>query len=145
MGACTDPDLLSITVKCKILKLSTKKMSGLFSGSPPPPKKKSWICVWETDYSSIVSLHGPPFNQITACVTEMYKITPINLELATFQKHGGPRISFFLRVLTRSNFDHYTRECGFGILKKKTKHVVPQTAWRPLSGRLLCPPWGRTD
>ena len=28
-------------------------------------------------------------------------------------------ISFFLIVLTRSNFDHYTRECGFGILKKK--------------------------
>ena len=34
-------DLLSITVKCKILKLSTKKMSGLFSGSPPPPPKKN--------------------------------------------------------------------------------------------------------
>ena len=70
------------------------------------------------------------------------QITPINLELAAFQKHGGPRISFFLIVLTRSNFDHYTRECGFGILKKKTKHVVRPTAWRPLSGQLLCPPWG---
>ena len=73
------------------------------------------------------------------------QITPINLELAAFKKHGGPRISFFLIVLTQSNFDHYTRECGFGILKKKTKHVVRPTAWRPLSGQLLCPPWGRTD
>ena len=54
-------DLLSITVKCKILKLSTKKMSGLFSGSPPPPpQKKSRIRIWETDYSCIDSLHGPP-------------------------------------------------------------------------------------
>ena len=65
-------DLLSITVKCKILKLSTKKMSGLFSGTPPP-QIKSWIRVWETDYSCIDSLHGPPYNQITACITKMYK------------------------------------------------------------------------
>ena len=74
-------DLLSITVKCKIFKLSTKKMSGLFSGSPPPPtppppqkkkKKKSGIRVWETDYSCIDSLHGPPFNQITAFITKKY-------------------------------------------------------------------------
>ena len=27
--------------------------------------------------------------------------------------------SFFLRLLARSNFDHYARECEFGILKKK--------------------------
>ena len=45
MGACTDPDLLSITVKCKILKLSTKKCQGCFKAAPlplppPPPKKK---------------------------------------------------------------------------------------------------------
>ena len=69
----------------------------------------------------------------------------MNLELAAFQKYGGPRISSFRIVLTRSNFDHYTRECGFGILKKKTKHVVRPTAWRPLSGQLLCPQWGTTD
>ena len=26
---------------------------------------------------------------------------------------------FFLLILARSNFDHYARECNFGILKKK--------------------------
>ena len=58
-------DLLSITVKCKILKLSTKKCQGCFQAAhlPPPPKKKSLIRVWETDYSCIDSLHGPPFNK----------------------------------------------------------------------------------
>ena len=30
-------------------------------------------------------------------------------------------LSFFLLVLARSNFDHYARECNFGILKKKQK------------------------
>ena len=30
-------------------------------------------------------------------------------------------LSFFLLILARSNFDHYARECNFGILKKKTK------------------------
>ena len=153
-------DLLSITVKCKILKLSTKKMSGLFSGSPPPPtpapppppkkkKIKKKILdprIWKTDYSCIDFLHGLPFYQITACITKNVQITPINLELAAFQKHGGPRIYFFLIVLTRSNFDHYTRECGYGILKKKQNmYIVRPTAWLPLSGQLLCPPWGRTD
>ena len=29
--------------------------------------------------------------------------------------------SFFLLILARSNFDHYARECNFGILKKKQK------------------------
>ena len=29
-------------------------------------------------------------------------------------------LSFFLLILARSNYDHYTRECDFGILKKKT-------------------------
>ena len=33
-------------------------------------------------------------------------------------------LSFFLIVLARSNFDHYTRECGFGILKKKNKTLT---------------------
>ena len=28
---------------------------------------------------------------------------------------------FFLLILARSNFDHYARECNFGILKKKQK------------------------
>ena len=28
-------------------------------------------------------------------------------------------LSFFLILLARSNFDHYARECDFGILKKK--------------------------
>ena len=32
-------DLLSITVKCKILKLSTKKMSRFFQAAPPPKKE----------------------------------------------------------------------------------------------------------
>ena len=31
-------------------------------------------------------------------------------------------VNFFLRLLARSNFDHYARECEFGILKKKTKN-----------------------
>ena len=32
--------------------------------------------------------------------------------------------SFFLSLLmARSNIDHYTRECEFGILKKKTKQT----------------------
>ena len=30
-------------------------------------------------------------------------------------------LSFFLMLLAKSNFDHYTTECDFGILKKKTK------------------------
>ena len=30
-------------------------------------------------------------------------------------------VSFFLLILARSNFDHYARECNFGILKKKQK------------------------
>ena len=30
-------------------------------------------------------------------------------------------LSFFLLILARSNFDHYARECNFGILKKKQK------------------------
>ena len=29
------------------------------------------------------------------------------------------RFSFFLLILARSNYDHYARECDFGILKKK--------------------------
>ena len=29
---------------------------------------------------------------------------------------------FFLMLLARSNFDHYARECDFGILKKKKNH-----------------------
>ena len=62
------------------------------------------------------------------------QITPINLELAPFQKHGGPRISFFFIVMTRSNFDHYTRECGFGILKKK----------KSSSSNSLATPYGST-
>ena len=28
---------------------------------------------------------------------------------------------FFFLILARSNFDHYARECNFGILKKKQK------------------------
>ena len=35
-------------------------------------------------------------------------------------------LSFFLILLTRSNFDHYARECDFGILKeKKNRHSFP--------------------
>ena len=30
-------------------------------------------------------------------------------------------LSFFLLILARSNYDHYARECNFGILKKKQK------------------------
>ena len=29
--------------------------------------------------------------------------------------------SFFLLILAQSNYDHYARECDFGILKKKQK------------------------
>ena len=32
--------------------------------------------------------------------------------------------SFFLRLLARSNFDHYARECKFGILKKKKTRKI---------------------
>ena len=61
--------------------LSTKKCQGCFQAAIPPPppkkkkKKKSCIRVLETetDYSCIDSLHGPPFNQKTACITKMYK------------------------------------------------------------------------
>ena len=31
------------------------------------------------------------------------------------------KLSFFLLILARSNYDHYARECNFGILKKKQK------------------------
>ena len=72
----------------------------------------------------------------------MYKITPINLELATFQKHGDPSISFFLRVLTRSNFDHYTRECGFGILKKKNKTCSSSNSLATPFGSAVMSPMG---
>ena len=34
---------------------------------------------------------------------------------------GNRGFSFFLLILARSNFDHYARECNFGILKKKQK------------------------
>ena len=30
-------------------------------------------------------------------------------------------LSFFFMLLARSNFDHYARECDFGILKRKKK------------------------
>ena len=30
-------------------------------------------------------------------------------------------LSFFLLILARSNYDHYARECNFGILKTKQK------------------------
>ena len=123
-------DLLSITVKCKILKLSTKTMSGLFSGSPlPPPQKKKKIL--DPRMGDWLFMHWFPawtsFKSNNSLYHKNVQITPINLELAAFQKHGGPRISFFRIVLTRSNFDHYTRECGFGILK----NVVRPTSWRP--------------
>ena len=32
-------------------------------------------------------------------------------------------LSFFLLILARSNYDHYARECNFGILKKKTTTI----------------------
>ena len=32
-------------------------------------------------------------------------------------------LSFFLILLARSNFDHYARECDFGILKKNLSAV----------------------
>ena len=35
--------------------------------------------------------------------------------------------SFFLIILARSNFDHYARECEFGILKKKNSSTVMKT------------------
>ena len=35
--------------------------------------------------------------------------------------------SFFLLILARSNFDHYARECNFGILKKKQKQNKNKT------------------
>ena len=31
-------------------------------------------------------------------------------------------LSFFLIILARSNYDHYARECDFGILKEKNKN-----------------------
>ena len=36
-------------------------------------------------------------------------------------------LSFFLLILARSNYDHYARECDFGILKKKTKTKQKKT------------------
>ena len=35
-------------------------------------------------------------------------------------------LSFFLLILARSNYDHYARECDFGILKKKNKNKKKQ-------------------
>ena len=145
-------DLLSITVKCKILKLSTKKCQGCFQAAhlpppppPPPPKKKNP----GSAYGRLTIHASIPCMDLLLIKNSLYhknvQITPINIELAAFHKHGGPRISFFLIVLTKTNFDHYIRDSRFGILKKKTKHVVRPTAWRPLSGQLSCPPWGRTD
>ena len=32
---------------------------------------------------------------------------------------GGFGLSIYVLLLARSNFDHYARECEFGILKKK--------------------------
>ena len=32
----------------------------------------------------------------------------------------------FLLILARSNYDHYARECDFGILKKKQKQIKKQ-------------------
>ena len=31
-------------------------------------------------------------------------------------------LSFFLLILARLNYDHYARECDFGILKEKNKN-----------------------
>ena len=48
-----------------------------------------------------------------------------NLRKATTGRRNGGccflELSFFLLILARSNFDHYARECNFGILKKKQK------------------------
>ena len=55
----------------------------------------------------------PPFSK------KNYMTDPVFLSL------NGPifflSFYFFLLILARSNFDHYARECNFGILKKKTK------------------------
>ena len=42
--------------------------------------------------------------------------------LYTIQKTHSFFLSFFLVILARSNFDHYARECVFGILKKEKQH-----------------------
>ena len=34
--------------------------------------------------------------------------------------------SFFLLILARSNYDHYARECNFGILKKNKNKTKKQ-------------------
>ena len=36
-------------------------------------------------------------------------------------------LSFFLLILARSNYDHYARECDFGILKKKKQNKKQKT------------------
>ena len=42
-------------------------------------------------------------------------------------------LSFFLLILARSNFDHYARECNFGILKKKNLRVNVFTLSMPIT------------
>ena len=46
-------------------------------------------------------------------------------------------LSFFLLILARSNYDHYARECDFGILKKtkqnKNKKKTAETVYAALS------------
>ena len=50
---------------------------------------------------------------------------------------------FFLIVLAQSNFDHYTRECGFGILKKKKKKKFSQSnSFATPFGSTVMPPHG---
>ena len=48
----------------------------------------------------------------------MFPVMPILYSLANNPFHLS---FFFLLILARSNYDHYARECNFGILKKKTK------------------------
>ena len=63
---------------------------------------------------------------------------------------GVPGFLFFLIVLTRSNFDHYTRECGFwNFEENKTKHVVRppfgSTVMSPMGENGLAPLEGRSE
>ena len=81
---------IASSVKCKILKLSTKKCQGCFQAAPlpPPPKKKNP----GSAYGRLTNLALIP------CMDPLLnvQITPINLELAAFQNIGVQGFLSFL-------------------------------------------------
>ena len=94
------------------------------------------------DWLFLHSLHGPPFNQITACITKIQNNTNKSWACSISKTWGSQ--DFFFSYST-DTIKYWSLHRGVRFLefwRKKTKHVVRPTAWRPLSGQLLCPPWG---